>query len=93
MPPTSGPIPTCTIPDTGVGSQFFPETGHSLSGVFKQYWQAHGGLAQFGYPLTEEMGEDAWQDAMLVFELTDRIRDTIQQMLYRNLMKPKSAFS
>jgi 1-acyl-sn-glycerol-3-phosphate acyltransferase len=51
-------------------------------------------IVEFGEPIhTEEMGDDAWQDAMLVFELTDRIRDTIQQMLYRNLIKRKSAFS
>jgi hypothetical protein len=29
---------------------------------------------------------------MLLFELTDRIRDTIQQMLYQNLMTRRSAF-
>jgi pimeloyl-ACP methyl ester carboxylesterase len=39
------------------GSVFFPDTGHSLGGVFKKYWQAHGGLAQFGYPLTEPQRE------------------------------------
>src|SRR5436190_1914243 len=35
---------------------------------------------EFGPPiLTDVYPEDAWQDAMLLFELTDRIRDTIQQ--------------
>ena len=29
---------------------------------------------------------------MLVFELTDRVRDTIQQMIYRNLMGRRSIF-
>jgi hypothetical protein len=29
--------------------------------------------------------KDAADDAMLVFDLSDRIRDTIQQMLYKNL--------
>jgi hypothetical protein len=29
---------------------------------------------------------------MLLFELTDRIRDTIQQMLYQNLMTRRSPF-
>lgn len=33
---------------------FFQETGHSLSGKFLDFWQAHGGLALFGYPLTEQ---------------------------------------
>jgi photosystem II stability/assembly factor-like uncharacterized protein len=39
------------------GSVFFPQTGHNLSGCFQRYWQAHGGLAQFGYPLTEPLRE------------------------------------
>jgi hypothetical protein len=36
---------------------YFPETGHSLSFAFLGYWQSNGGLAQFGYPVTEEMSE------------------------------------
>jgi 1-acyl-sn-glycerol-3-phosphate acyltransferase len=50
-------------------------------------------IVEFGEPIpTDVYGEDAWQDAMLVFELTDRIRDTIQQMLFQNLMNRGSAF-
>ena len=36
------------------GAVFFPQTGHNLGGRFLKYWQENGGLAQFGYPLTEE---------------------------------------
>jgi hypothetical protein len=36
---------------------YFPETGHNLSGVFLDYWQKNGGLAQFGYPKTEPFRE------------------------------------
>jgi hypothetical protein len=35
----------------------FAETGHSLSGIFRQFWNTHGGLATFGYPLSEEFKE------------------------------------
>jgi 1-acyl-sn-glycerol-3-phosphate acyltransferase len=50
-------------------------------------------IVRFGEPIeTAGYGKDAWQDAMLVFELTDRVRDIIQQMLYRNLMDRRSAF-
>ncbi len=50
-------------------------------------------VVEFGEPIhTEEFEPDAWQDAMLVFELTDRIRDAIQQMIYNNLVKRRSAF-
>ncbi len=41
----------------GADSRYFPETRHAVSGLFLQYWTAHGGLAQQGYPLTEEFQE------------------------------------
>ncbi len=37
---------------------FFPQTGHNIGGSFRAYWEAHGGLAVFGLPLTEEITED-----------------------------------
>ena len=50
-------------------------------------------IIEFGEPIpTDHFPDDAWQDAMLVFNETDRIRDQIQQMLYRNLMSRRSAF-
>ncbi|HEX9824591.1 MAG TPA: lysophospholipid acyltransferase family protein [Actinomycetota bacterium] len=50
-------------------------------------------VIEFGEPIrTDEYPDDAWQDALLVFELTDRVRDEIQQMLYRNLMHRRSVF-
>src|SRR5262245_40283114 len=39
------------------GVQWFAPTGHTLRGAFLDYWQKYGGLAQFGYPLTEEFFE------------------------------------
>src|SRR5207302_1425657 len=36
---------------------FFVDTGHNLGGVFLKYWQNHGGLSEFGYPMTEEFKE------------------------------------
>jgi len=36
---------------------FFPETGHNVRAGFRDYWEANGGLAQFGLPLTEEFAE------------------------------------
>jgi hypothetical protein len=44
------------VPDCGCG-RFFPETGHNIAGDFKAYWEQHGGLAQFGYPLTDPVTE------------------------------------
>jgi hypothetical protein len=34
--------------------QYFSETGHSVSGGFKQFWTANNGLFAFGLPLSEE---------------------------------------
>jgi hypothetical protein len=42
---------------TASGNMFFVETRHNLSGVFLKYWLAHGGLAQFGFPKTEQFWE------------------------------------
>jgi murein DD-endopeptidase MepM/ murein hydrolase activator NlpD len=36
---------------------YFPETGHTISNGFLYYWKTNGGIAQFGFPLSEEMGE------------------------------------
>lgn len=40
-----------------VGARLFPETGKSVSGEFLIFWEQHGGLATFGYPITEEFDE------------------------------------
>jgi hypothetical protein len=37
---------------------YFPETGKSIILGFKHFWETHGGLEIFGYPLTEEIQED-----------------------------------
>ena len=39
-------------------SVYFPETGHTLSNAFLTYWQANGGLSQFGYPISEETSDN-----------------------------------
>lgn len=33
---------------------YFSATGHYLRGAFRDFWDKNGGLANFGYPLTEE---------------------------------------
>ncbi len=38
-------------------SRLFPQTGHTVAGQFLTYWDGHGGLAQQGYPIAEEMQE------------------------------------
>jgi hypothetical protein len=48
--PPLGGVPDPHDPDI----RYFPEVGHTLRGGFQKYWLQHGGLAQFGYPLSEE---------------------------------------
>jgi hypothetical protein len=43
--------------DSRPGHVYFPETRHSLNSGFLDYWRGHGGLAQFGYPISEEIAE------------------------------------
>jgi hypothetical protein len=50
----TGASPIDTSPATPLpGQVYFPETGHNLGDRFLEYWRQEGGLAQFGYPLTE----------------------------------------
>lgn len=37
---------------------YFPETGHTLTGKFKDFWEKNGGLPIFGFPITEVIDED-----------------------------------
>jgi hypothetical protein len=48
---------------------------------------------EFGEPIpTDGYGADAVDDPMLVFELTDRVRETIQSTLYRLLVQRRSVW-
>ena len=48
------PVPAGSSTFTSV---FFRETGHNLANAFLEYWQRNGGLAVFGYPISEEFVE------------------------------------
>lgn len=45
------------------GSVLFTQTGHRVGGRFLQYWQQHGGLAQLGYPISDEFTEKSALDS------------------------------
>jgi hypothetical protein len=34
-------------------SRYFPETGHTVTPLFHSFYEDHGGLAVFGYPITQ----------------------------------------
>lgn len=42
---------------TATGAQKFSQTGHTVGGDFLTYWNKNGGLAQQGYPISDEFTE------------------------------------
>ncbi len=49
------PFPPIGNPNDG--RAFFADTGHTLGGLFLQFWQKYGGLQNFGFPLSEQFDE------------------------------------
>lgn len=50
-------------------------------------------IMEFGEPIdTSAFGPEAADDPMVVFEITDQVRETIQNTLYRNLARRGSVF-
>ena len=70
--PTPAPQPTAVPPPaalnrvappaTGNLGRYFAATGHTLTPPLQAYWERYGGLAQFGYPLTEPFAEASSTD-------------------------------
>ena len=52
--PAHGSTPAATAQE---GTRLFGETEKTVKGTFLEYWDSHGGLAQQGYPISEEMQE------------------------------------
>jgi hypothetical protein len=44
--------PVHAVPNTAT-AEYFPDTGHTLSGSFLAYWKAHHGLALLGPPISQ----------------------------------------
>lgn len=47
--------PPAAVP--GIAQRTFIETGHTVSGLFLDYWSTNGGLKQFGLPISDVFGE------------------------------------
>jgi hypothetical protein len=57
-PPTSS---TPAAPKVGAAAiRYFPETGHTLGGNFRDFFETHGGLDAFGFPRTEPVQENGF---------------------------------
>ncbi|HEY8600485.1 MAG TPA: hypothetical protein VIL85_18755 [Thermomicrobiales bacterium] len=62
-----------TAPVAGSGPYYFAQTGHTIAPRFQAYWQQNGGLAQFGYPITEER-YDGLADSCCITQYFERAR-------------------
>jgi hypothetical protein len=74
--------------------RLFPQTGKHAGGAFLQYWNAHGGLAQQGYPISEEFMETSDLDGQnyrvqyferAVFEYHPEFAGTANEVLLSQL--------
>ena len=59
---TSLPLASVQAQDN---SRTFPETGKTMGGIFLQYWDRHGGLAQQGYPISDVIQETSDVDGRI----------------------------
>jgi 1-acyl-sn-glycerol-3-phosphate acyltransferase len=89
--PLVGNIPTLArligVPYIPV-TPFFPLLGPLGLVPLPSKW-----LLEFGEPIrTDEYDQGAADDPMLVFDVTDQVRETIQQTLYSLLVKRQSVF-
>ncbi len=62
--PPATPVPPNRPPAPDVCSDgtMFVQTGHSLCRRMEAYWRQYGGLAQFGYPISEPLAESSPTD-------------------------------
>jgi hypothetical protein len=49
---------TVSVQAQTASSRYFPQTGHTVQGDFLRYFESHGGLEIFGYPLTIQFIEN-----------------------------------
>lgn len=67
--------PWLTATEPIAGRRHFPESGHTLGGIFLEYWLNNGGLTRFGYPLSEEIVERSKEDGnVYVVQYFERTR-------------------
>jgi hypothetical protein len=75
--------PTAPVPASGqAGSTHFAVTGHNVAPDFALFWRRNGGLAVFGYPLSEEFTqtlEDGKTYTVQYFERARFERHTAQE--------------
>ncbi|MGB9634654.1 MAG: LGFP repeat-containing protein [Chloroflexaceae bacterium] len=56
------------------GLRFFPETGHTLRGEFRNFWERRGSLRIFGYPISEEFVQQLDDGRNYIVQYFERAR-------------------
>jgi len=70
--PADPPLPPpAALP---LDTAYFAQTGHIISGRFLDYWQANGGLAQFGFPISEVLYEQLEDGHLYQVQYFERAR-------------------
>jgi hypothetical protein len=60
--PVFMPLEPLALGESSEERIYFPETGHTLAYGFLNFWRSNGGLATFGYPISEEFTEVSRDD-------------------------------
>lgn len=66
------PTPTPTPPPPT--QEYFPQTGYYVSDAFLTFFKAHGGIAVFGYPISNELPELGSDGRILTVQYFQRAR-------------------
>lgn len=63
-------VPEPALADEGdsPSSAYFPQTGHILSFGFLDFWRLNGGVAVFGYPISDELSDTQTGQTVQYFE-------------------------
>jgi hypothetical protein len=94
-PPAPAPVPVGGQPlGACAGGTLFPETGKVLCKQMEPYWRQYGGLAQFGFPISDAVNEKSELDGKTYtvqyferarFELHPELRGTPYEVMLSQL--------
>jgi hypothetical protein len=56
------------------GRRYLAASGHTIGGMFGYYWEQHGGIERFGYPISEELDEFDATGAKRLVQYFERAR-------------------
>jgi mono/diheme cytochrome c family protein len=65
--------PVAAVPSTP-DRAYFPQTQHTVAGAFKTFWERNGGLAIFGYPISEEYTLTTEEGEVITAQAFERAR-------------------